>query len=71
MQLHANAKLGPSGRYALVAAIEGGRSLRAAAAAFNARRRRHIAGGAGGWLADMRRPHSTIARVDLATARDS
>jgi transposase InsO family protein len=35
MNLHANAKLGLSGRYALVAAIEGGRSLRAAAAAFN------------------------------------
>jgi transposase InsO family protein len=35
MQLHANAKLGLSGRYALVAAIEGGRSLRAAAAAFS------------------------------------
>jgi transposase InsO family protein len=35
MNLHANAKLGPSGRYALIAAIEGGRSLRAAAASFN------------------------------------
>jgi transposase InsO family protein len=34
MQLHANAKLGPSGRYALCRAIEGGLSLRAAAAAF-------------------------------------
>jgi hypothetical protein len=32
MNLHANAKLGPSGRYALIAAIEGGRSLRVAAA---------------------------------------
>jgi transposase InsO family protein len=34
MYLHANAKLGPSGRYALVCAIEGGLSLKAAAAAF-------------------------------------
>ena len=32
MLLHANAKLGPSGRYALCLAIEGGLSLRAAAA---------------------------------------
>jgi transposase len=35
MFLHANAKLGLGGRLALVAAIEGGLSLRAAAAAFN------------------------------------
>ena len=35
MQLHANAKLGPSGRYALCCAIEGGLSLKAAAAAFS------------------------------------
>jgi transposase InsO family protein len=35
MQVHANAKLGPSGRYALVRAIEGGLSLRVAAAAFS------------------------------------
>ena len=35
MQLHANAKLGPSGRLALVGAIEGGLSLKAAAAAFS------------------------------------
>jgi transposase InsO family protein len=34
MYLHANAKLGLSGRFALVCAIEGGLSLRAAAAAF-------------------------------------
>jgi transposase len=34
MQLHAKAKLGLSGRYALVCAIEGGLSLREAAAAF-------------------------------------
>jgi transposase InsO family protein len=34
MQLHANAKLGPAGRFALCEAIEGGMTLRAAAAAF-------------------------------------
>jgi len=34
MYLHANAKLGLAGRFALVGAIEGGLSLRAAAAAF-------------------------------------
>jgi transposase InsO family protein len=35
MDLHANAKLGLAGRFALVRAIEGGMSLRAAAAAFS------------------------------------
>jgi transposase InsO family protein len=35
MKLHRNAKLGLSGRYALVQAIEGGMSLKAAAAAFS------------------------------------
>src|SRR5213080_1021252 len=35
MYLHANAKLGLAGRLALVRAIEGGLSLKAAAAAFN------------------------------------
>jgi transposase InsO family protein len=35
MYLHANAKLGLAGRYALVGAIEGGLSLKQAAAAFN------------------------------------
>jgi transposase InsO family protein len=35
MQLHANAKLGLSGRHALVLAIEGGLSLKAAAVAFS------------------------------------
>ena len=35
MYLHANAKLGLAGRLALVRAIEGGLSLRAAAAVFN------------------------------------
>ena len=35
MQFHGNAKLGLRGRHELVPAIESGRSLRAAAAAFN------------------------------------
>ena len=35
MYLHANAKLGLAGRFALVQAIEGGMSLKAAAAAFS------------------------------------
>ena len=35
MYLHANVKLGPAGRLALVRAIEGGCSLRAAALAFS------------------------------------
>ena len=35
MYVHANAKLGLAGRFALVGAIEGGLSLRAAAAAFS------------------------------------
>ena len=35
MYLHANAKLGLAGRFALVQAIEGGLSLKAAAAAFS------------------------------------
>jgi transposase InsO family protein len=35
MSFHRNAKLGLAGRYALVGAIEGGMSLKAAAAAFN------------------------------------
>ena len=35
MSFHRNAKLGLAGRYALVCAIEGGMSLKAAAAAFS------------------------------------
>ena len=35
MYLHANAKLGLAGRYALVSAIAGGMTLKAAAAAFS------------------------------------
>jgi transposase len=35
MRLHRNAKLGLAGRLALVVAVEGGMSLKAAAAAFS------------------------------------
>jgi transposase len=35
MQLHANAKLGPAGRYALVCAVEQGMTLKLAAACFS------------------------------------
>jgi len=57
MYLHANAKLGLAGRLALVTAIEGGRSLKAAAAAFSvspatAHRWWHR------WLEGERRPES-------------
>jgi hypothetical protein len=57
MYLHANAKLGLAGRYALVCAIEGGLSLKAAATAFNvspatAHRRASLARGGRGGSAD-------------------
>jgi hypothetical protein len=51
MYLRANAKLGLAGRLALVRAIEGGLSLRAAAVAFDvspARAHRSVAAVAGG-----------------------
>jgi transposase len=61
MYLHANAKLGLAGRSALVTAIEGGLSLRAAAAAFSvspatAHRWWHR------WLEGERRPQSLLDR---------
>jgi transposase len=61
MYLHANAKLGLAGRYALVRAIEGGLSLKAAAAAFQvspatAHRWWHR------WLEGGRRPESLLDR---------
>jgi transposase InsO family protein len=61
MYVHANAKLGLAGRFALVAAIEGGLSLRAAAAAFSvspatAHRWWHR------WLEGDRRPDSLLDR---------
>src|SRR5881398_1227695 len=61
MYLHANAKLGLAGRLALVRAVEGGLSLRAAAAAFSvspatAHRWWHR------WLEGERRPRSLLDR---------
>src|SRR2546428_14185558 len=61
MYLHANAKLGLAGRFALVAAIEGGLSLKAAAAAFSvspatAHRWWHR------WLDGGRRPEGLLDR---------
>ena len=61
MYLHANAKLGLAGRLALVAGIEGGLSLRAAATAFNvspatAHRWWHR------WLDGGRRPETLVDR---------
>ena len=61
MYLHANAKLGLAGRFALVAAIERGLSLRGAAAAFSvspatAHRWWHR------WLEGERRPQSLLDR---------
>src|SRR2546426_623628 len=61
MSLHANAKLGLAGRFALVTAIEGGLSLRAAAVAFSvspatAHRWWHR------WLEGDRRPQSLLDR---------
>src|SRR5437660_7659495 len=61
MYLHANAKLGLAGRFALVTAIEGGLSLKAAAAAFSvspatAHRWWHR------WLEGDRRPEALLDR---------
>jgi transposase InsO family protein len=61
MYLHANAKLGLAGRFALVGAVEEGLSLRAAAAVFNvspatAHRWRHR------WLDGGRRPQALLDR---------
>src|SRR6266487_6632660 len=61
MYLHANAKLGLAGRFALVAAIEDGLSLKAAAAAFGvspatAHRWWHR------WLGGARRPEALLDR---------
>ena len=61
MYLHANAKLGLAGRFALVRAIEDGRSLRAVAAAFSvspatAHRWWHR------WLEGGRRPEALVDR---------
>ncbi|HXL42740.1 MAG TPA: hypothetical protein VN960_01640 [Gaiellaceae bacterium] len=58
MTLHRNAKLGLAGRLALVRAIEGGMSIKAAAAASASRRDGHIAGG----IAGRRRASRPIPR---------
>ena len=48
MEVHANAKLGPAGRFALSEAIASGMSLQAAAAAFSVSPATAIAGGIAG-----------------------
>ena len=70
MQLHANAKLGLSGRYALVRAIETGLSFKAAAAAFRvspatAHRwwRRYLEGGRGALADRASRPRRSPRRL--------
>jgi transposase InsO family protein len=77
MRLHRNAKLGLAGRFALVVAVEGGMSLRAAAAAFSVspatahrwwRRWREASEEARRTLACLRdrssRPHRSPRRLD-------
>jgi transposase InsO family protein len=81
MQLHANAKLGPAGRVALVELIDGGWSFRAAAAALNVSpatahrwwRRRQMSGAlangamSAAWFADRSsRPHRQPRRLSAA-----
>jgi transposase InsO family protein len=78
MKTHPRATLGPAGRQALVAAVEGGMSLKAAAAAFNvspatAHRWWHRkadalpAGASGGWWCDRSsRPHRSPRRLTAA-----
>jgi transposase InsO family protein len=61
MYLHANAKLGLAGRVALVAAIEGGLSLRAAAGAFRVSPAT-VHRGWHRWLVGGRRPESLFDR---------
>jgi hypothetical protein len=62
MYLHANAKLGLAGRFALVKAIEEGMSLKAAAAAFQ-RRRRNTGWGPRLVAAATGFAHSTVWKV--------
>ena len=73
MKVHANAKLGPAGRLALVEMIDGGVALRAAAAAFNvapatAHRWWHRSRSADGdWAQDRSsRPHRQPTRLSRA-----
>jgi hypothetical protein len=71
MQLHGNAKLGLSGRQALVRAIEEGQSLKAARPPSACRRRRRIAGGIGGWREGGGEPRCWIGRRGLCALRGS
>jgi hypothetical protein len=68
MLLHANAKLGLAGRVALVAVVEEGLSLRAAAAAFSVSPARRTGGGIAGSMAAASRVRCLIARP-VRTAR--
>ena len=68
MYLHANAKLGLAGRLARVTAVEGGLSLRAAAACFNVspatvHRWWHR------WLDGERRPLALVSSVPVRGVR--
>jgi len=75
MDLHANAKLGLGGRFALVQAIEGGCSLRAAAERFNFSPATRIVGGTAGAGRARRRgrrsPVCSIARTGRGAVRAS
>ena len=75
MYLHANAKLGLAGRLALVRAVEGGCSIRGAAALSASRRRRRIAGGIAGLRPARKRGRRSrvcsIARAVRAALRVS
>jgi transposase InsO family protein len=77
MKTHPRARLGPAGRRALVAAIDGGMTLKAAAAAFNVapatahrwwHRRAEVSSRAGGdwWCDRSSRPHHSPRRLSAA-----
>jgi len=63
MYLHANAKLGLAGRFALVGAIDQGMTLRRPRPPSACRRRRRIVGGTAGSRVAGKRAHWLIARV--------
>ena len=73
MRFHRNAKLGLAGRRELVLAIEGGCSIRAAAAAFQSRRQPRTAGGSAGgrraMLSERAFPVFSIVPAARRTAR--
>jgi hypothetical protein len=64
MSFHRDAKLGLAGRYALVCAIDGGMTLKAAAAAFSARMRLRAR------LPVTPRPHPRPATLAAALQHD-